>query len=132
MKKFNPIGAWIHIGSCMNYLSISCSLGGVGGRAPLYLPLQSTWPPAYLFSHFLNPITRASDFVGTKQALCQLALPTSIILRSCRKISRVRYYYYNVIIHLKNSSHKQFVFLSAWDSTKALVGKERKLHITAG
>ena len=88
-KKYQIL-AWIHIGNCMNYLSISCSLGGVGGRTPLYLPLQSTWPPAYLFSHFLNPITRASDFVGTKQAFCQLARPTSIILCSYRKNLGVR------------------------------------------
>lgn len=67
------------------YLSMSCSLGGVGGRVALNFPPQLNWPPAYFFNHLLKPTTRASAFVGTKQAFCQLAGPTAIIFRSCRE-----------------------------------------------
>jgi len=72
-------------GLCISYLSISCSFGGVGGSAPLNLPPQLIWPPEYVFNHLLKATTWASDFVGTKQAFCQLVGPTSIILRSCEK-----------------------------------------------
>lgn len=130
----------INISSCMNYLSISCSLGGVGGRASLYLPLQSTWPPAYLFNHFLNPTTRASDFVGTKQAFCQLVGPASIIFRSYRKSSRVRcqdsniikcYWVYRIVIddhaYKEHQSWLNSVSsLETWLKTSALVNPSQR------
>ena len=59
----------------MWYLSMSWSLGGVGGRDELSFVGQLTSLPAYSFNQFLKPTTKASDFVGTKQAFSQLEGP---------------------------------------------------------
>ena len=69
-----------------SYLSINCSLGGVGSRAMLNSVPLSSWPPEYFLNHALKATMWASDFVGKKQGLCQFEGPNLKLLQETHEI----------------------------------------------